>query len=41
MLLERITEEYFLLLVVGPEGTLGECRYRMRRAAFDLEPELR
>ena len=40
MLLERITEDYYLLLVVGPEGSLGECRYRMRRAALDLKPEL-
>ena len=40
MLLERINEDYFLLLVVAPDGSLGECRYRLRRAALDLEAEL-
>lgn len=41
LLVERVTEEYFLLLVVTPEGSLGRSRYELRRAAVQIEPELR
>ena len=40
VLLERITTDYFLLLVVSSDASPGHCRYRLRCAALDLEPEL-
>ena len=40
LLLERITTDYFLLLVVRSDASLGHCRYRLRCAALDLEPEI-
>ncbi len=40
LLLERITSDYFLLLVVTSEASVGHCRYRLRCAALDLESEL-
>jgi predicted regulator of Ras-like GTPase activity (Roadblock/LC7/MglB family) len=40
MFLERVTPDYFLLLVVDSDASPGHCRYRLRRAALDLEPEL-
>ncbi len=40
LLLERVTTDYFLLLVVASEASLGHCRYRLRLAALDLESEL-
>ena len=40
LLVERVTDEYFLLLVVAPEGPLGRGRHELRRAALALEPEL-
>ena len=40
LLLERITSDYFLLLVVTSDASLGHCRYRMRCAALALESEL-
>ena len=40
LLLERITSDYFLLLIVTSEASVGHCRYRLRCAALDLESEL-
>jgi len=40
LFLERITTDYFLLLVVASSVSQGECRYRLRCAALDLEAEL-
>jgi predicted regulator of Ras-like GTPase activity (Roadblock/LC7/MglB family) len=40
LLLERVTEHYFLLLVVSPETPVGQCRYQLRRAALALEGDL-
>ncbi len=40
LLLERITSDYFLLLIVDSEASVGHCRYRLRCAALDLESEL-
>jgi predicted regulator of Ras-like GTPase activity (Roadblock/LC7/MglB family) len=40
LLLERVTTDYFLLLVVTADASLGHCRYRLRSAALDLESEL-
>jgi len=40
MLLERITTDYFLLLVVTSEASLGHCRHRLHCAALELQPEL-
>lgn len=41
MLLERITTDYFLLLVVSSDACLGHCRHRLHCAALQLEPELK
>ena len=39
-LLRAITPEYFLLLILSPEGSLGRARFELRKAAADLHPEL-
>jgi predicted regulator of Ras-like GTPase activity (Roadblock/LC7/MglB family) len=39
--LSRVTAEYYLLLLLGRDGSLGRGRYELRRAASDLEKELR
>ena len=40
LLVERVNDNYFLLLLVSPEGPVGRGRYELRRAAFQLGPEL-
>ena len=38
--LSRITPEYYLLLLLGEEGSLGRGRYELQRAALALEREM-
>ena len=40
LLVERVTDEYFLLLIATPELPVGRGRYELRRAALELESEL-
>jgi predicted regulator of Ras-like GTPase activity (Roadblock/LC7/MglB family) len=40
MLVEVVTDEYFLLLVMDAGGLAGRSRHELRLAALDLEPEL-
>jgi predicted regulator of Ras-like GTPase activity (Roadblock/LC7/MglB family) len=41
VLVERVTDDYFLLLAVAPDEPIGRGRYELHRAAAALEPELR
>ena len=36
-----VTPDYALLVVMGQDGNVGRARYELRKAALDLEPELR
>lgn len=38
-LIMPITEEYFLVLVLGPRGGLGRARFELRKAQLILEEE--
>jgi predicted regulator of Ras-like GTPase activity (Roadblock/LC7/MglB family) len=38
--LSRVSAEYYLLLLLGGEGTLGHGRYELSRAASGLQKEL-
>lgn len=38
--LTQITPEYYLLLLLGEEGSLGRGRYELERAALALEKEM-
>ena len=40
MILSRVTEEYYLLLLLSREGNFGRGRFELRRAALSLEKEL-
>jgi predicted regulator of Ras-like GTPase activity (Roadblock/LC7/MglB family) len=40
VVLSRISEGYYLLLLLGDEGILGKGRYELARAAAKLEKEL-
>ncbi len=40
LLLRRVTPEYFVMLVLHPDGNLGKGRFLLRRAGVDLKPEL-
>lgn len=39
-LVRKINEEYFLLLVISPEGNFGKGRFLLRREVARLEKEL-
>lgn len=39
-ILSRVTEEYYLLLLLAREGNLGRGRFELRKAAVALEKEL-
>jgi len=39
-ILSRVTEEYYLLLLLSREGNAGRGRFELRRAALSLEKEL-
>jgi len=40
VILRRITAEYFLMLVLRPDGNLGKARFVLRRALALLKTEL-
>ena len=39
-ILSRVTEEYYLLLLLSRDGNYGRGRFELRRAALTLEKEL-
>jgi predicted regulator of Ras-like GTPase activity (Roadblock/LC7/MglB family) len=39
-ILSRVTEEYYLLLLLSREGNFGRGRFELRKAALTLEKEL-
>lgn len=40
LLLRKVTDEYFLALVLHPDGNIGKGRYQLRRASPQLKSEL-
>ncbi|MBI3812737.1 MAG: roadblock/LC7 domain-containing protein [Nitrospirae bacterium] len=40
VILRRVTAEYFLVLVIHPDGNLGKARFLLRRAGSQLKMEL-
>ncbi|HVT57933.1 MAG TPA: roadblock/LC7 domain-containing protein [Thermoanaerobaculia bacterium] len=40
LIVSAVTEEYYLLLVLGPEGNYGRARFELRRARLSLERDL-
>ncbi len=38
-LLRPITTDYFILLLMYPDGNIGRARFELRKAQFDLERE--
>jgi len=40
VMLSALTEEYYLLLVMGGEASVGRARYELRRASLDFEDDL-
>lgn len=40
LMVSSVTPEYYLLLVLGPEGNYGRARFELRRARLQLEGDL-
>lgn len=40
LLMSAVTSDYYLLLVLAPEGNFGRARFELRRARLTLEDEL-
>jgi predicted regulator of Ras-like GTPase activity (Roadblock/LC7/MglB family) len=40
LMVSSVAEDYYLLLVLGPEGSYGQARFELRRARLALEREL-
>jgi predicted regulator of Ras-like GTPase activity (Roadblock/LC7/MglB family) len=40
LMVSSVTPEYYLLLVLGPEGNYGRARFELRRARLLLEKDL-
>ena len=40
VILRRVTAEYFMVLVIRPDGNLGKARFLLRRAGSQLKTEL-
>ena len=40
LIVSTVAPEYYLLLVLGPEGNLGRARFELKRARLLLEPDL-
>lgn len=40
IVLSAVTSEYYLLILLSPEGNSGRARFEARKAAFALEKEL-
>jgi predicted regulator of Ras-like GTPase activity (Roadblock/LC7/MglB family) len=39
LLLRTISPGYFLVVILGPEGSLGRGRFELRKASYELAPE--
>ena len=39
LLLRTISPGYFLVLILGPEGSLGRGRFELKKASYELAPE--
>jgi predicted regulator of Ras-like GTPase activity (Roadblock/LC7/MglB family) len=40
LIVSSVTRDYYLLLVLGPEGSHGRARFELRRARLALEQDL-
>jgi predicted regulator of Ras-like GTPase activity (Roadblock/LC7/MglB family) len=40
LIVSTVTRDYYLLLVLGPDGNYGRARFELRRARLALEQEL-
>jgi predicted regulator of Ras-like GTPase activity (Roadblock/LC7/MglB family) len=40
LIVSSVTRDYYLLLVLGPDGNYGRARFELRRARLALEREL-
>jgi predicted regulator of Ras-like GTPase activity (Roadblock/LC7/MglB family) len=40
LMLGSLTEEYYLLLILGSGASIGRARYELRRASLDFEDDL-
>jgi predicted regulator of Ras-like GTPase activity (Roadblock/LC7/MglB family) len=40
LIVSVVTQEYYLLLVLGPDGNYGRARFELRRARLALERDL-
>jgi predicted regulator of Ras-like GTPase activity (Roadblock/LC7/MglB family) len=40
LIVSAVTRDYYLLLVLGPEGSQGRARFELRRARLALEQDL-
>ncbi|HVT18608.1 MAG TPA: roadblock/LC7 domain-containing protein [Thermoanaerobaculia bacterium] len=40
LIVSAVTTDYYLLLVLGPEGNYGRARFELRRARLSLESDL-
>ena len=40
LMLGSLTDEYYLLLILGDGGSIGRARYELRRASLDFEDDL-
>ncbi len=40
LIVSAVTRDYYLLLVLGPDGNYGRARFELRRARLALEQEL-
>jgi predicted regulator of Ras-like GTPase activity (Roadblock/LC7/MglB family) len=38
--LSQVTPEYYILLVMGPDGNFGRARFELAKAKYDLRDEL-
>ena len=39
MLLRNVSPGYFIILMMGPGGSLGKGRYELKKASYELAPE--
>ena len=39
MLLRNISPGYFIILMMGPGGSIGKGRYELKKASYELAPE--
>jgi predicted regulator of Ras-like GTPase activity (Roadblock/LC7/MglB family) len=40
LIVSSVTDDYYLLLVLGPDGSYGRARFELRRARLALERDL-